>query len=79
MTSGFWRYEGAPKAMRNGRSWGDKLPSKTVEYVSGGLKRKKVTSDSWEGPGSFDPDQEHYCPSGQYVRVTHLYTWAVLG
>ena len=58
---------------RDGRPWGDRLPKKVVKYVRGGKKHRKVAQDSWEGPGSYDPDQEHYHPTGQYVRITRTY------
>ncbi len=58
---------------RDGRPWGEKLPKKEAKYVREGKKYHKVAQDSWEGPGSYDPDQGHYHPTGQYVRITRTY------
>jgi hypothetical protein len=58
---------------RDGRPWGQGLPEKVVKYTREGKKYRKVTKDSWEGPDSYDPDQEHYHPTGQYVRIARTY------
>ena len=60
------------KEVRDGRRFGNMKPEKVVIFKKDGKKYRKTENDSWEGPGSYDPDQEHYHPNGQYVRITWL-------
>lgn len=58
--------------VRTGRAFGNRVARKEEKFSKEGKKFKRVEADTWEGPGSFDPDQEHYHPTGQYARHTWI-------
>lgn len=75
MREGYWGPREELKEVREGRPWGNKVPTKEVTFSKDGEKFKKTSCDTWEGAGSYDPDQKHYSGHGQYARLTFVQRW----